>query len=678
MFLFEFLGKSALFVVICVLATSNYAISNNSFKVQALQVILGIQVFGAVMYEVGQAQEDSSIISHFSDVWNLMDISYTICLAAWCIENFRSDLSLYHFQTGKLFLAASVIPLSISLLQYISVNKSLGILVITITKMIKNDIAQFLMIFVICTLGFVVAYISVFNSVDSIEYHSFANGALTLISAALGNFDFTFFAQESDTSIYAFGAIIMIVYLIFTAVVLLNLLIARMSSTHDTIMRDAEQEWAYNQAYNTKSFLLIHEKSFLCILPAPFNFFVAACSGFGILQWFFLHYFSFSYCGTIANLMLCFMLTIPRVILENVILLYANYVNAGTIYHKLMGLPEKFIEADVTDEEREHFLAKYFQLGRKRLDVLKDFFSIMAIYATYSFIALTNLAYSLVAEIFYRPYKYFPLMLTMVRMDERNGKYKIIFDKDPMKKFKKLVSSLQELKCDGSYLNDKTQGNYKKPRNFSEKYYEEKNEKSNEKNNDKNDDKNDVNKSDDKNDVNKNDKNKESKKTNLWDFYKSKSRDIDDNHMRKTRTDEDLIFHESDITKFALEKKQAICASGYKQTIGLYFKKLEVDNGTNDDTEDKKTLEFNENVIKKLEYLEDVVDELRTPNKKNPLYSMVSNVERNVYNLLEKSEAQNREREAQNKELMKLVSALKHELEVIKEQNHWSDSATVV
>ncbi len=656
MFLFDFVGKSALFVVICVLATSNYAISNNSFKVQALQVILGIQVFGAVMYEVGQAQEDSSIISHFSDVWNLMDISYTTCLAAWCIENFRSDLSPYHFQTGKLFLAASVIPLSISLLQYISVNKSLGILVITITKMIKNDIAQFLMIFVICTLGFVVAYISVFNSVDSIEYHSFANGALTLISAALGNFDFTFFAQESDTSIYAFGAIIMIVYLIFTAVVLLNLLIARMSSTHDTIMRDAEQEWAYNQAYNTKSFLLIHEKSFLCILPAPFNFFVAACSGFGILQWFFLRYFSFSYCGTIANLMLCFMLTIPRVILENVILLYANYVNAGTIYHKLMGLPEKFIEADVPEEESNNFLAKYFQLSSKRLEILKIFFGIMVTYATYSFIALTNLAYSLVAEIFYRPYKYFPLMLTMVRMDERNGKYKIIFDKDPMEKFKKLVSSLQELKCDGSDLNEKNQGNYKKPRNFSEKYYEEKNDKSNDRSKDK-----------------ENKKNK-----SLFDFYKTRLNDIDDDHMRNTHTDEDLIFHESDITKFALENKQAICAKGYKPTIGLYFKKLEVDNGVNDDPENEKTLEFNESVIKKLEYLEDVVDELRTPNMKNPLYSMVSNVERNVYNLLEKSEAQNREREAQNKELMKLVSALKHELEVIKEQNHWSDSATVV
>lgn len=357
--------------------------------------------------------------------------------------------------------------------------------------------------------------------------------------------------------------------------------------------------------------------------------------------------------------MLCFLLTIPRVILENINLLYANYVNAGTIYHKLMGLPEKFIEAEVTDEELFggryspncfvsnetdkklgcsneapkgtgmyqytknsilYFLAKYFQLSDKRLVVIREFAVIMITYATYSFIALTNLAYSLFAEIFFRPYSYFPLMLTLVRLDERNGKYKIIFDRDPMAKFSKLIASLQELKCDGSDLNEKNQGN--KPRNFREKYDEE-------------------------------------NKRNAKGDSKTKLSSTKE-HNRNTHTNEDLIFHESFITEKVLEKKQAIRAKGYEKTIALYFKKLEVDNGLNDEVEKEEVLEFHEQVIKKLEYLNDVVDDLRTPNKKNPLYSMVSNVERNVINLLE------------------ITSSLKRELEAMKEQNNWSDSATVV
>ena len=61
------------------------------------------------------------------------------------------------------------------------------------------------------------------------------------------------------------------VYMLSSAILLINLLIARMSTTYQRINDKALQEWSYVYASTVQSFVLIREKSPLSMLPAPLN-----------------------------------------------------------------------------------------------------------------------------------------------------------------------------------------------------------------------------------------------------------------------------------------------------------------------------------------------------------------------------------------------------------------------
>ena len=58
---------------------------------------------------------------------------------------------------------------------------------------------------------------------------------------------------------------------IMTLVLLLNLLIARMSSTHQRINDAAMEEWSFFVAKTVQQQILLKERSPLCMLPSPLN-----------------------------------------------------------------------------------------------------------------------------------------------------------------------------------------------------------------------------------------------------------------------------------------------------------------------------------------------------------------------------------------------------------------------
>lgn len=82
-------------------------------------------------------------------------------------------------------------------------------------------------------------------------------------SATLGNFNI----EDIDPYLELLTA----VYMLSSAILLINLLIARMSTTHQRINDKALQEWSYVYASTVQSFVLIREKSPLSMLPAPLN-----------------------------------------------------------------------------------------------------------------------------------------------------------------------------------------------------------------------------------------------------------------------------------------------------------------------------------------------------------------------------------------------------------------------
>lgn len=69
-----------------------------------------------------------------------------------------------------------------------------------------------------------------------------------------------------------------------TAILLINLLIARMSNSFQRISDQSQREWAYERAKLVQNLTLIREKPVWNILPAPLNLFPIICTLGGLLD----------------------------------------------------------------------------------------------------------------------------------------------------------------------------------------------------------------------------------------------------------------------------------------------------------------------------------------------------------------------------------------------------------
>jgi hypothetical protein len=103
---------------------------------------------------------------------------------------------------------------------------------------------------------------------------------MTLFTAAVGSFDLAVF---ENLEFGHFGQGLMMVYVVWALILLLNLVIARMTTRHDEINQHARNTFAINLATNCKHYQLLNEDSVFCMLPAPFNAIPMLCMP--------LHYF---------------------------------------------------------------------------------------------------------------------------------------------------------------------------------------------------------------------------------------------------------------------------------------------------------------------------------------------------------------------------------------------------
>jgi hypothetical protein len=220
----------------------------------------------------------SKASEHFSDRWNLLDILTIAFISIWAWYKYLIGLEADSDENAQAWLSMSAISLSLGLLRFQSMSKSTGQLVIMVFEMI-NDLQGFLLVFLTCILGFGIAFHSLFPSLEA--YNSWRTTSLTLFDAALGNHDFDAFGQSNDHQ--SIGIVLMMVYTILVMIVLLNLIIARMSATHEKIDKSALEVWARMQAINTEDFLLLYERNPMCMLPAPLNIFSCLAAAVAIV-----------------------------------------------------------------------------------------------------------------------------------------------------------------------------------------------------------------------------------------------------------------------------------------------------------------------------------------------------------------------------------------------------------
>eukprot|EP01084_Bolivina_argentea_P015926 29841_1 len=101
-----------------------------------------------------------------------------------------------------------------------------------------SDIITFFEIVFVIFLGFVFALSYIMGAIHS-DFGDPIQSAIALFRAMLGDFEFGEFADETNNNtLLFFGYAVMCIYLIIGSIVLLNLLIAMMAKTFDSIQDD--------------------------------------------------------------------------------------------------------------------------------------------------------------------------------------------------------------------------------------------------------------------------------------------------------------------------------------------------------------------------------------------------------------------------------------------------------
>lgn len=133
-------------------------------------------VFCVALYEIGTLQDSNwNFKEYVSDGWNLLDwISSSLLIISIFLLISRLDsktLSVNGVYVPNQLFVTSAIPLSLSLLQSLSLIKPIGELVIMIKEMIY-DIASFFAIYAVCTFGFAIIVSTLIEGtlVDSLLY----------------------------------------------------------------------------------------------------------------------------------------------------------------------------------------------------------------------------------------------------------------------------------------------------------------------------------------------------------------------------------------------------------------------------------------------------------------------------------------------------------------------------
>ena len=256
-----------------------------SVALSKYEFCITIMALMSFLYEIGEAFDRRGIWGHLMDGWNAIDMVSNLLVAGWF---FTRQYRYCCYAQG--FLAISAIPMSIGLLRFLSISKSLGQLINLIFAM-SADLISFLAVFTISLLGFGIAFHSIFP--DTEEFSDQGSTFLTLFKAAMGDHDFD--DMLKDHSFRSVGVTTMVAYITFVTIILLNLIIARMSSTFQKLNEKSFERWSMVMARNVQDCLLINEKiNPFCMLPAPLNIF----SIFSIL----LHPFEFIYIKWISNL----------------------------------------------------------------------------------------------------------------------------------------------------------------------------------------------------------------------------------------------------------------------------------------------------------------------------------------------------------------------------------------
>jgi hypothetical protein len=244
MYILEGLSKLLVLVLVSLLSISVYN-SNEGIGtgISTEEAFLVMMTITSLLYELGQIIQvrqsgvsmKDSVKAHFCEIWNITDGAAIALLIIWTVLLPVKT----QFIAGRIALSLSAIPLAVSLMQYVAFRREFGQLVLMIFAM-TQDLLWFGVVYVIILLGFLIFFTGLFA--EAVGFRNNWSSILTLFSSSLGNFDFEDFHGLANARL---GKVVLVVYVTMMAILLLNLLIARMSATHQRINDKALEEFSY-------------------------------------------------------------------------------------------------------------------------------------------------------------------------------------------------------------------------------------------------------------------------------------------------------------------------------------------------------------------------------------------------------------------------------------------------
>ncbi|CAN0212826.1 unnamed protein product [Ectocarpus sp. 6 AP-2014] len=211
-------------------------------------------ILAGVITEGQEMRRD--FVLYAADHWNILDLLglglVTGGLIVRCADGDNS--------WGRALYALSA-PLIFSRLLFFAQMLRFHGPMIQVVFSMTAELVKFGVVIIVVMLGFAMSFHALFGDVDT-----FGGTCLTLFKAMLGEVDF--FGSFPGNQYDSVATALFVIYLVVIAVMLLNLLIAVLSTSHSKVEGKADQEFKVSKARIIEHYRLVVD---MCLLPPPFN-----------------------------------------------------------------------------------------------------------------------------------------------------------------------------------------------------------------------------------------------------------------------------------------------------------------------------------------------------------------------------------------------------------------------
>jgi hypothetical protein len=193
------------------------------------------------------------------------------------------------------------------------VSKPLGELVVMIRRMVQ-DLVTFAVLYITAVLGFGITLHGIFYG--SIAFTTSGRTFLSIFAFTLNTFSYDIF-YTNNRYVDKLGLVLLVMLLIITSILLINLLIARMTNSHQYIIQQAFRVWSFEKAKTVKQMMLSNERHACSMLPAPLNYLTMLVAP--------VHYYYLYYTPPVTNSFGSSMRLSVAGTLSNVVLVYLGF-----------------------------------------------------------------------------------------------------------------------------------------------------------------------------------------------------------------------------------------------------------------------------------------------------------------------------------------------------------------